>query len=228
MLIGHQVPVLVGCPAILPRDKSVCTGLRVVPENATPGGARKDSDVRQRKRRKLGSAVLGLGAALVLAGCGAGQLTQTDSQQSAVNGAQAQTGALLARDAGLLYPDNQVHGYPVGSDAPLRLTFVNNGKTDDELVAVSSPAATTGTVQGSTRVVAASTLRVAPSQAQAPNPTPERVGHAQISLRGLKRDIRPGQTIPVTFSFRDAGPLTVDMPIHASDQPRPEGATQHG
>jgi hypothetical protein len=30
----------------------------------------------------------------------------------------------------------------------------------------------------------------------------------------------PGQTIKVTFVFRDAGTITVDVPLGTSDQPR--------
>jgi copper(I)-binding protein len=47
------------------------------------------------------------------------------------------------------------------------------------------------------------------------------VGHGSITLQGLKQPIYPGQTIKVTFVFRDAGPVTVDLPIAAPSQPQP-------
>jgi copper(I)-binding protein len=40
-------------------------------------------------------------------------------------------------------------------------------------------------------------------------------------LQKLKQPIYPGQTIKVTFIFRNAGPVTVDLPIAAPSQPQP-------
>src|SRR5262245_59691477 len=73
------VPRARGRPASLRRDEAVRW---------------KDSDVRLQNRRVLGVTVSALGAALVLAGCGAGQITQTDTQQPAVNGTYAQVKTL--------------------------------------------------------------------------------------------------------------------------------------
>ncbi|SES06591.1 hypothetical protein [Actinokineospora terrae] len=99
-------------------------------------------------RLRLAPAVLGLGiaAALVTAGCGSGQITQTDSQLPAVNGALAQAGQIAVRDAVLAYPENGY--YAKGADAPLSLTIVNVGGTPDKLVEVTSPLATEVEVSG--------------------------------------------------------------------------------
>lgn len=92
-------------------------------------------------RLRLVPAAMGLGLAALLAtaGCGAGQVTQTDSMLPAVNGALGQVGPIAIRDAKLAYP----HGgtYKEGADAPLVLTIVNTGTTDDELLEVTSPVA---------------------------------------------------------------------------------------
>lgn len=111
-------------------------------------------------RLRLAPAVLGLGLAALLGavGCSAGQVTQTDSQLPAVNGAIAQAGPLAVRDAKLLFP----HGgfYAEGANAPLILTIVNSGATDDKLVDVSTPFATAIEVDGDTNLPANAALRV--------------------------------------------------------------------
>ncbi|WP_205660616.1 hypothetical protein [Amycolatopsis antarctica] len=249
--------------------------------------------MRQQKRRVLGSAALGLGAALAIAGCGAGQITQTDTQEPAVNGALAQGGTLLIRDASFNFPEGESKAYAAGSEVPLTLRVVNTGGADDELLEVKAEGAASATVEGQKRVIAGSVLVIgeptppgghaekpsvtatalptssaepgasesgspesgsaesgasetgasatsepgaspssdageppattgspAPGVTGAPGAEDPRVGEAEVTLQGLQRELRPGQTVKVTFVFRDAGPITVDMPIGSSEVPR--------
>jgi copper(I)-binding protein len=196
--------------------------------------------VRQQKRRVLGSVVLGLGAALAIAGCGAGQITQTDTQQPAVNGAYAQAGRVLIRDAALQFPQSGQQAYAAGSNAPLSLVIVNQEPTDDELVSVSSPLASGAQIEGSKVIVAGSYLVVggqeggAGAETSAAQPssataaaaasggvkTPEKMGHATVVLQGLRTNVWAGMTVPVTFTFRNAGQVTVELPIAAPAYPR--------
>jgi len=167
----------------------------------------------------LGSAVLGLGAALVLAGCGAGQITQTDSMLPAVNGALGQAGKLAVRNASLVNRDQCQQAYTAGSDAPVQFTIANAGTQDDQLVAVSSPNAAGGTVDGQKIVVAGSKLVVGPAASGATQAADTKIGHASVTLTGVKSTIWPGQTIPVTFAFRDSGTVTMNLPIGAPSKP---------
>ncbi len=98
---------------------------------------------------RLAPAVTGLGIAVLLVGCGAGQITQTDTQQSGVNGASGQVGAITIRDAELTYPNNPQGVYAPGSNASLVVTIANTGILGDELLSVSSPAATSVSIDGS-------------------------------------------------------------------------------
>jgi copper(I)-binding protein len=93
--------------------------------------------------------VAGLGIAVLLVGCGAGQITQTDTQQSEVNGASGQVGAIAVRDAALAFPDNPQGVYAPGSTATLVVTIANTGILNDQLLSVSSPDATSVTIDGS-------------------------------------------------------------------------------
>nr|WP_166639531.1 copper chaperone PCu(A)C [Amycolatopsis sp. SID8362] len=216
-------------------------------------------------RRVLGAGVLALGAALVLAGCGAGQITQTDSQQPAVNGTYAQVKTIVLRNAAVQYPTSGP-GYPVGATPALTLTIVNQGAQDDSLVSVTTEDGTQATIGGSKDVVAAHSLVVGPddavestneAQTSAPaspsssasstptaagsssataspgnltatataevpssgpaaTPTaPEKVGQATVTLPALKQPLWPGQVIKVTFVFKNAGPVTVELPVAA-------------
>jgi copper(I)-binding protein len=208
--------------------------------------------VRQQNRRapglrKMTSVVAGLGAVLFIAGCGAGQITQTNTQNAAVNGATADVGTIAIRDAELVLPDalpedetefcDVIYQYPAGASAPIELFIVNEGDADDELVSVTAPVAGNVAVQGDTNVVAGSSLvvgeharadagekltdpeEVAAAQSSAA-PGLDEAGRARIVLEQLTRDIRPGQSVEVTFTFKNAGAVTVGIPTDAPIYPR--------
>ncbi|HEY0806783.1 MAG TPA: hypothetical protein VGD84_17045 [Pseudonocardiaceae bacterium] len=104
------------------------------------------------RRRVLGRvvpAVLGMGVAVVLAGCGAGQITQTNTQSPSVNGASGNVGPIALRDVQLAAPPNPQGVYQPGSSAKLIATIVNTALTSDALVRVSTPAATSVLINGS-------------------------------------------------------------------------------
>ena len=104
---------------------------------------------RRRVLTRFAPAVAGLGIAALLVGCGAGQITQTDTQQSAVNGASGQVGMIAIRGVELQFPDNPQGVYAPGADATLVVTIANTGINNDQLLSVSSPAATSVTIDGS-------------------------------------------------------------------------------
>jgi copper(I)-binding protein len=85
----------------------------------------------------------------VLAGCGAGQISQTATQQAAVNGASGSAGPIAIRDAQLAPPSDPQGVYQPGSTARLIVTIVNTGLSDDTLVKVTSPAVESITIDGS-------------------------------------------------------------------------------
>ncbi|MCG8917827.1 hypothetical protein L6E12_18770 [Actinokineospora sp. PR83] len=206
--------------------------------------------------RRLAPALAGLGLAAVLGvtGCSAGQITQTDSQLPAVNGAERTQGAIALRNAVLAYPEGG--SYPEGSEAPLVLTIVNTGSADDVLTEVTSPVAASATVTGSKDlpggfaievgtpgedVEVGKSSSVAPTPSGAPSSAPgsttapgsvapttsakapnEKLGTLEIVLEGVNTRLFPGKNVPVTFVFANAGPVTVELPIAASSEPREE------
>jgi hypothetical protein len=87
-------------------------------------------------RLRLAPAVVGI--ALALAGCGAGQISSTAGMEPAVNGGIGQAGDIAIRDIQLAYPDHGV--YEPGQTAVVLGSVVNSGRTEDELLNVTSNA----------------------------------------------------------------------------------------
>jgi copper(I)-binding protein len=102
---------------------------------------------RIRSTAAVAGAVIG---AVVLAGCSAGQITQTSRQVTAVDGANANAGPIAVRNALFALPEHvqTAVAYPRGGSAPLELVIVNTGGTTDELVSVTSPIAGSAEVTG--------------------------------------------------------------------------------
>jgi copper(I)-binding protein len=95
-------------------------------------------------------AVGAVAGALALAGCGAGQITQTSTQVSGVEGGSANVGQIAVRAAEFAFAGdgNTAAIYPSGGTAPLSMTVVNTGALPDRLTAASSPVAGSVTIQG--------------------------------------------------------------------------------
>lgn len=109
--------------------------------------------------RKIVPAVaVGLVALLGIAGCSAGQVTQTDSIEPAVNGNEGDLDDIALRDVVIAYPESGA--YEQGDQAPLVLTIINTDDADDELVSVSSPAAGSVELLGDATVPGRTRLRV--------------------------------------------------------------------
>ncbi len=108
--------------------------------------------------------------ALALAGCGAGQITQTSSQASGVGGASANVGQIAVREAAFAFTgDGKTAAiYQAGSEAPLSMTVVNFGGQVDKLTNVSSPAAESARITGDGTIASGRVLLVEGLPAGAP------------------------------------------------------------
>lgn len=198
-------------------------------------GHRKDTGaVGQQKRRMFGgsrviariaSTVLVASAALALAACSAGQITQTDTQMAAVNGDRASVGQLQISDAKLAFPPGDARHWAAGSDVPLSMSIVNNGEQDDQLLSVSTPLSDDVRIKGDKVVMARKALTVdgppakTDGEADAATESGE-FGNATIVLNDIKRDLFPGQVTMVTLNFRDAGSVELRVPIAAPEHAR--------
>ncbi|MGH3905030.1 MAG: copper chaperone PCu(A)C [Pseudonocardiaceae bacterium] len=154
-------------------------------------------------------------AVALTAGCGAGQVTQTDAQVAAIDGASADLGSIAIRDVLIPYPED-LHGvYPAGSVVPVQLTIVNEGVGADTLTSVTSPASGRMLVQGATTIPAGMSAASSgeAGQATATPVSPLDVGEVRIALTDTTRPLRPGQNIEITLVFQNAGTITLPVPM---------------
>jgi copper(I)-binding protein len=110
----------------------------------------------------------GLGTALLISGCGAGQISQTADIQPAVPGANSTVApgadnAIQLRNVTLAYPG--LEGYRQGATAPLLLHIFNTGQKTVTLVQVTTDAAATVSMRGS----AAPATSASPSESPSPS-----------------------------------------------------------
>ncbi|MGH3932326.1 MAG: copper chaperone PCu(A)C [Pseudonocardiaceae bacterium] len=153
-------------------------------------------------------------AALALAGCGAGLTAQTASQAAAIDGANADLGAIALRNVLMPYPEEHNGTYPAGSDVPVHLTIVNETTSTDTLVSVTTPAARQVLLEGTTTIPAGMAVRGSADHSGAAAPvSPLDVDELRIVLASTTRPLRPGLNIQLTFVFRDAGPVTLSVPM---------------
>jgi copper(I)-binding protein len=129
------------------------------------------SDPRRNRARLVIGALI---AAVAVAGCGAGQITQTARQVAAVEGANATAGHISVRNATIEF-DEAGHGaavHPIGGSAPLEMLIVNTGAEIDRLVAASSPVAESVQISGVLRIPGGRALAIkgAPAALAAPAP----------------------------------------------------------
>lgn len=182
------------------------------------------SSARLRPLAILRPALLAALALTLVAGCGVGQNTQMSDQKAAVNGGNGDIGPIAVRNAQLVYPQGDDHFLAAGSDAQLVVTIANTGQSEDELTSATTSAATSVQIDGQRTLPAQRTLKAVATDDGATNARSglER-GQIRVTVANLTEDVKPGQTIELTLLFRQAGELTIEVPIAAPDEARAEG-----
>jgi copper(I)-binding protein len=176
-------------------------------------------------------AACGLSAAIVLSGCSAGQISQSASQQPAVNGTLAWVGdptsGIALRNVHLRAPQTSDYVRP-GGDAELLFVAVNeSAEKDDRLVSITSSVGTVS-LTGDLTVPAGGTLIVG-----TPDGTPsaldatEGANTVEASVQ-LTEPISNGLNYPFTFTFERSGQTELNVPISAGETPRREAAVEAG
>ncbi|WP_369132583.1 copper chaperone PCu(A)C [Modestobacter sp. I12A-02662] len=174
--------------------------------------------------RALRAAAMGalLLSPAVLTACSAGQVAQTATQEQNL-GNTADVGPLALRGLQLAYPTGGV--YAAGSDARLIGTVASSATVDDTLVGIegdgftdvdvvdpSAPAAGAGAAgQLSIDVPARGTVTMGTGQGPS------------VTLVGLTEELTVGQYLDVTFTFEEAGAVTVAVPVGVASRDLPRG-----
>ncbi|WP_328711693.1 hypothetical protein [Nocardia salmonicida] len=90
------------------------------------------------RRRMVTVAALAAAAGIALTGCSAGQITQTSSQEAAINGNHANVGEIALRNVHIVYPEAAAE-HDKGGKAMISLSIINNSEIiTDELTSVST------------------------------------------------------------------------------------------
>lgn len=169
-------------------------------------------------RASAGMAACGLAAAVVLTGCGAGQVSQTSTQEPAVNGVNAQAGQVSLRNVHLRAPQQKDYVEP---GSPVELLFVAANDSADENNKLKSITSDVGavTLTGDGTVPANGVLVVGESDGQTAALENVEAADAVTAKVTLDKPITNGLLYNFTFNF-DRGQTTVAVPISAGDAPR--------
>lgn len=177
-------------------------------------------------RASAGLAACGLAAAVALTACGAGQVSQTATQEPAVNGVNAQAGQVSLRNVHLRAPQESDYVEP-GSAAELLFVAVNDSPdADSKLVSITSDVGTV-TLTGDGTVPASGVLLVGEPDGQLASVESAESAEAVTAEVTLNKPITNGLLYDFTFKFEN-GETTVAVPISAGNEPRRDqtGETQ--
>jgi len=174
-------------------------------------------------------AACGLAAALALSGCGAGQVSQTATQEPAVNGTSANIGKVAVRNAHLRGTQTADYIQP-GTEVDLLFVASNDSPdVNDKLISITSDVGTV-TLTGDTSLPASGTLVVGAPDGQTTALESVETSEAADAKVALSKPITNGLTYNFTFKFESGGEGTVAVPISAGGSPRRDdgGGAGHG
>jgi hypothetical protein len=182
-------------------------------------------DPRRAPATRVGLAVGGLLVATALAGCGAGQISQTATQEPAVNGTSGTVNNITLRNVHIQAVQAGDALEP-GSAVPLMFVASNlSPDSPDQLLGITSDVGSVA-VSGNAAVPPGGVLVVGAADGVTPLGSVENADAANASV-SLTKPIRNGLTYNFTFTFAKAGDTTLSVPISAGGSPRQEAPTAH-
>ncbi|MFD4293527.1 hypothetical protein ACFWQG_09935 [Rhodococcus sp. NPDC058532] len=172
-------------------------------------------------RRVATAVALAAAAAISLSACSAGQISQTATQVAAVNGNYANQGDISLRNVHIVYPDSaSEHSLEAGGTVALAFTAVNESEFQPErLTKITTDKAASVTIAGEVggRVIKPQTALSAGTPDATVTDDGEQIESdiILVTLNDVAETVRPGLTVPVTFTFERSGEITVDAPVDA-------------
>ncbi|MGP4054501.1 hypothetical protein ACTWP6_06700 [Mycobacterium sp. 4D054] len=176
-------------------------------------------------------ATCGVAASVVLSGCGAGQVSQTATQEPAVNGTSGNVGSIALRNVHLRAPQTTDYVQP-GTEVELLFVAANaSADVPDKLVKITSDIGEVTLTGDGAVPVNGSLLVGAPDGQISALESVEPADAAEATVE-LNKPITNGLTYDFTFTFQNAGETTVPVPISAGETPRRDagggGGATHG
>ena len=169
--------------------------------------------VTNRWTNRLVAASAGMAACgLILTGCGAGQISQTATQEAAVNGTSANVKTMALRNVHIQAAQTSDFLQP-GAVVPLLFVAANESPdVNDKLVSITSDVGSIA-LTGDASIPAAGVLVVGGgTQAE-----PMGATAAPAAAVTLAKPITNGLTYNFTFTFDKSGTATVAVPISAGE-----------
>ena len=178
------------------------------------------------RRRSVMPAVLAsvlIGTLPLISACADGQKAPTRQEYAVTDGVQAHAGNVVLRNVLLTADVGDTEGG--ASTLALQGVVANNTGTDDRLVGISA-ANTATTALPFALVTSSATTSAAASAAASSTPaatttvginTPLVLGTGglQLQVSGFKTPVLPGSLVSLTFSFAQAGNVTVSVPVYS-------------
>ncbi|CAN5540063.1 hypothetical protein BH09ACT8_BH09ACT8_29810 [soil metagenome] len=179
-------------------------------------------DIRRASHPRAGLVVGSLLVATALAGCSAGQISQTATQAPAVNGTTGTVNNITLRNVHIQAVEKGDALEP-GSDVDLMFVASNlSPDSPDKLVGITSDVGSV-TVSGDGTVPPNGVLIVGVPDGVSPLSSVEGAQAADAKV-ALTEPIRNGLTYNFTFTFAKAGETTLSVPISAGSAPRQDDA----
>jgi periplasmic copper chaperone A len=169
--------------------------------------------------RRIGIGLIAA-VALLTSSCAAGQKAQTADVNESIDGTSVHLGSITI--GGLAIQSPKAAYYPTGSDVPVRVVIVNSGTKSDTLTSITSSSIAGWTTTGGAATSASSASKAASvtiaGGARASFGVPD--SKAVLQLTQIKSDLHPGSAVPLTFTFANAGSVTVRVPVQLSSSPQ--------
>jgi hypothetical protein len=164
-------------------------------------------------------ALAAFGLAAALSGCSAGQVSQTATQQAAVNGTSATSGNITIRNAHLRADLTTDYVQP---GRQVELIFVASNESPDTPDKLTSITSDIGTVSltGDTALPPTDVLLVGEPDGQIAPLEATETADAAKAMVNVSKPITNGLTYDFTFNFQNAGEVKVPVPISAGESPR--------
>jgi copper(I)-binding protein len=166
--------------------------------------------------RALRAATMGvlLLSPLALSACSAGQITQTAGQDRDKVGAMAEVGQIKLRAVELAAPRGGL--YDDGDDVELNLSIVNESQEDDALTDISGEGFGEVEIDDDS---ATSSGSGGADEIEIPADSAVHVDgeNLTITLTDLDESLTTGQSLELTFTFENAGEVTVPVIVAAPE-----------
>jgi periplasmic copper chaperone A len=158
--------------------------------------------------------------ALLTSSCAAGQKAQTADVNESIDGTSVHVGSITIGGLAIQPPKGAY--YPTGSDVPLRVVIVNSATKSDTLTSITSSSIAGWTTTGSSATSTSSASKAASvtiaGGSRASFGVPD--SKAVLQLSQIKTDLHPGTAVALTFTFTNAGSVTVRVPVQLSSAPQ--------